>query len=227
MSSSKGSHWCVEFAHLWTFADVLQGYDTMVGENGIKLSGGQRQRLAIARSIIKQPKILILDEATSSIDVHGEGIVQAALDRASNNRTTISIAHRLSTVKKAHKIIVLKDGAVAEQGTHMDLLMNQDGVYYNLVHAQHLDMNEMRQDSSPAGDSIDVKSTPNIQSDKSKISVVSNIVSQREEEMYKPRGLVNIIGLLLLEQSVHWRLYGLTVLAAIGSGGKRYTAYLK
>jgi ATP-binding cassette subfamily B (MDR/TAP) protein 1 len=87
------------------------GYDTIVGESGIKLSGGQRQRLAIARSIVKQPSILILDEATSAIDVRTEHIVQAALDRmVAQNRTTIVIAHRLSTIKKADKIIVLRQG---------------------------------------------------------------------------------------------------------------------
>ena len=87
----------------------MQGYQTAIGENGIKLSGGQRQRLAIARSIVKRPSILILDEATSAIDVHSEEIVQAALDRVSQNRTTIIIAHRLSTVRKADHIIVMKE----------------------------------------------------------------------------------------------------------------------
>jgi ATP-binding cassette subfamily B (MDR/TAP) protein 1 len=86
----------------------LKGYDTQVGDAGIKLSGGQRQRLAIARSIIKRPKILILDEATSAIDVRGERLVQQALDRVSEGRTTITIAHRLSTIKKADKIVVLR-----------------------------------------------------------------------------------------------------------------------
>lgn len=81
-----------------------------MGDAGIKLSGGQRQRLAIARSIVKRPKILILDEATSAIDVRGERLVQAALDKVSEGRTTITIAHRLSTIKKADKIIVLRKG---------------------------------------------------------------------------------------------------------------------
>jgi ABC-type glutathione transport system ATPase component len=118
----------------------FQGYDAIVGESGIKLSGGQRQRIAIARSIVKQPSILILDEATSSIDVRTERIVQEALDRVSKNRTTITIAHRLSTIKKSDKIIVLRQGKPVEQGTHEQLLRIDDGVYHGLVRAQALSL---------------------------------------------------------------------------------------
>ncbi|GAB1207681.1 hypothetical protein APSETT445_006409 [Aspergillus pseudonomiae] len=117
-----------------------KGYSTMVGENGTKLSGGQRQRLAIARSIVKQPTILILDEATSAIDVRGEKIVQAALDQVSKNRTTIVIAHRLSTIRQADHIIVMKGGVNVEQGTHDELLADEKGVYHELVHAQKLEL---------------------------------------------------------------------------------------
>ncbi|PZC87717.1 MdlB, ABC-type multidrug transport system, ATPase and permease component, partial [Pyrenophora tritici-repentis] len=116
------------------------GYDTMMGESGIKLSGGQRQRISIARSIIKQPPVLILDEATSAIDVRTERIVQQALDRVSKNRTTIVIAHRLSTIRRADKIVVLRQGKLVEQGTHEDLLKIDAGVYYGLVHAQEIAM---------------------------------------------------------------------------------------
>ncbi|KAL5337193.1 P-loop containing nucleoside triphosphate hydrolase protein [Aspergillus crustosus] len=114
-----------------------QGYDTKVGDGGIRLSGGQRQRIAIARAIIKRPAILILDEATSAIDVCGERIVQAALDRASVGRTTIIIAHRVSAVRNADHIVVLKQGAVVESGTHDSLLAIQDGAYAVLVQAQN------------------------------------------------------------------------------------------
>ncbi|KAL9621362.1 MAG: hypothetical protein Q9160_004253 [Pyrenula sp. 1 TL-2023] len=117
-----------------------QGYSTKVGESGIKLSGGQRQRLAIARSIVKRPAILILDEATSAIDVRGEKVVQNALDRIAEGRTIITIAHRLSTIKKADQIAVMKEGAVVEQGTHEELVSEPDGVYANLVRAQNLDL---------------------------------------------------------------------------------------
>src|SRR6201999_358839 len=120
-------------------ADIKQGYKTEVGESGIKLSGGQRQRLAIARSIIRDPAILILDEATSSIDVRGERIVQKALDRVSQNRTTIVIAHRLSTIRKADNIVVMREGRKMEEGTHEQLLSIPDGLYAGLVHAQQLE----------------------------------------------------------------------------------------
>lgn len=113
--------------------ELPKGYETFVGESGIKLSGGQRQRIAIARSIIKKPQILILDEATSAIDVRTERIVQEALDRVSKNRTTIVIAHRLSTIKRADKIVVLRQGRLVEEGTHEQLLNDEKGVYYGLV----------------------------------------------------------------------------------------------
>ena len=106
-----------------------------MGEGGIRLSGGQRQRLAIARSIVKEPLILILDEATSAIDVRGEKIVQAALDRVSKDRTTVMIAHRLSTVRQADHIIVMQDGIAAEQGTHEKLLEN-NGFYREVYDIQ-------------------------------------------------------------------------------------------
>ncbi|KAK8071495.1 hypothetical protein PG997_011698 [Apiospora hydei] len=115
-----------------------EGYDSRIGDGGIKLSGGQRQRIAIARSIVKKPRIIILDEATSAIDVHGERIVQAALDRISRNCTTITIAHRLSTIKKADRIIVLRDGRAVEEGTHEELMHVSSGHYSRLVHAQAL-----------------------------------------------------------------------------------------
>ncbi|CAK7232957.1 hypothetical protein SEUCBS140593_008439 [Sporothrix eucalyptigena] len=117
-----------------------QGYDTVVGDGGgLKMSGGQRQRLAIARAIVKQPAVLVLDEATSAIDVRSEQIVQAALDRAAQNRTTITIAHRLSTVRKADNIVVLRKGRVVEQGTHTELMaLGEGGAYYALATAQQL-----------------------------------------------------------------------------------------
>jgi ATP-binding cassette subfamily B protein len=111
------------------------GYRAMVGERGLKLSGGEKQRVAIARTLLKAPPILILDEATSALDTHTEQEIQAALDLASRGRTTIVIAHRLSTVIGADEIIVLKDGEIAERGTHGELLQ-REGLYASMWQRQ-------------------------------------------------------------------------------------------
>jgi subfamily B ATP-binding cassette protein MsbA len=111
------------------------GYDTNIGDRGIKLSGGQRQRLTIARAVLKNPPILILDEATSALDSESEKLVQDALDKLMQNRTTIVIAHRLSTVQHADEIVVMKEGRIIEQGSHEDLLL-MGGEYEKLVELQ-------------------------------------------------------------------------------------------
>ncbi|XP_048564122.1 ABC transporter B family member 4-like [Triticum urartu] len=114
-------------------SSLPQGYDTLVGEKGVQLSGGQKQRVAIARAIIKDPKILLLDEATSALDAESERIVQDALDRVMVSRTTIVVAHRLSTIKGADMIAVLKEGKIAEKGKHEALMRIKGGVYASLV----------------------------------------------------------------------------------------------
>lgn len=113
-----------------------EGLGTIVGERGVKLSGGQRQRIAIARAILKDPAILILDEATSSLDAESERLVQEALDELMQNRTTIIIAHRLATIRQVDQIYVLRDGQIAEQGTHDELATLPNGMYANLVRLQ-------------------------------------------------------------------------------------------
>lgn len=123
-------------AHHFILNELPQGYDTVVGERGIKLSGGQRQRVAIARAILKDPKILILDEATSSLDSESERLVQEALERLMQNRTSFVIAHRLSTVVNADWVLVLEGGQIVEQGTHAQLLANPQGLYTRLYAMQ-------------------------------------------------------------------------------------------
>jgi ATP-binding cassette subfamily B protein len=111
------------------------GYDTDIGQRGVKLSGGQKQRLSIARVFLKNPPVIIFDEATSSLDNESEKAVQDSLERLSDNRTTLVIAHRLSTVRNAQRIVVLTDTGIDEQGTH-EALIELDGVYASLYNMQ-------------------------------------------------------------------------------------------
>jgi ABC-type multidrug transport system fused ATPase/permease subunit len=119
-------------------AKLPDGYQTFIGERGLKLSGGQRQRLAIARALLKDAPILILDEATSHLDTESERMVQEALAALMARRTVLVIAHRLSTIRQADKIVVLDGGRIAETGRHDDLLA-QRGIYYRLHELQHSD----------------------------------------------------------------------------------------
>ena len=124
-------------AHAHEFiAPFPEGYQTLVGERGVKLSGGQRQRVAIARAILKNPAILILDEATSSLDSESERLVQLALDKLMENRTTFMIAHRLATVRRADRILVIRDGRLVESGTHAELHQQENGLYRRLAELQ-------------------------------------------------------------------------------------------
>jgi subfamily B ATP-binding cassette protein MsbA len=111
------------------------GYATQVGERGVRLSGGERQRIAIARAVLRDPRILILDEATSALDSHSEAMIEEALDRLLPGRTTLIIAHRLSTVRRAHKVLFIEAGRVIEIGTH-DELLAKGGAYARLHRAQ-------------------------------------------------------------------------------------------
>lgn len=129
-------HEAAEAANAKEFIDALpKGFDTVIGEKGVLLSGGQRQRLAIARALLKDPPILILDEATSSLDTESEKNVQEAIDNLMKDRTVLVIAHRLSTIINADMIIVLDDGKIIESGTHNELL-EKDGAYKNLYDIQ-------------------------------------------------------------------------------------------
>ncbi|KAM5568503.1 hypothetical protein ABKV19_016190 [Rosa sericea] len=126
-----------ELANAAKFIDILPlGIDTMVGEHGTQLSGGQKQRIAIARAILKNPKILLLDEATSALDANSERIVQEALDKVMINRTTVIVAHRLSTVRNSDTIAVIHQGAIVEKGPHSELIKDPDGAYSQLIKLQ-------------------------------------------------------------------------------------------
>ncbi|KAJ7973145.1 ABC transporter B family protein [Quillaja saponaria] len=140
-----------ELANAAKFIDKLpQGLDTMVGEHGTQLSGGQKQRIAIARAILKDPRILLLDEATSALDAESERIVQEALDRIMINRTTVVVAHRLSTVRNADMIAVIHRGKMVERGSHSELIKDPNGAYSQLIRLQ-----EVKKESEQAADDQD------------------------------------------------------------------------
>lgn len=185
-----------------------------MGQSGIKLSGGQRQRLAIARSIVKEPKILILDEATSAIDVRGEKIVQAALDRVSRNRTTIMIAHRLSTIRRADHIVVMKGGVNIEEGTHEELLQLEGGVYRDLVNAQRLEL--LAEDDNNKGDAM-LELQEEAQSPTMSVQEKAHDDGNAQD---KSRGFVRTIGLILYEQRRRWPFYLLLLVGTAGAGSK-------
>jgi ATP-binding cassette subfamily B protein len=119
------------------------GYDTYVGERGQRLSGGERQRIAIARAILHNPKVLILDEATASVDTETERMIQEALENLVEGRTVFAIAHRLSTLRNADRLVVISEGQIAEIGTHDELLQREDGIYRKLVDMQ-MEVNKIR-----------------------------------------------------------------------------------
>lgn len=190
---------------------LTDGYDTPVGEGGAKLSGGQRQRIAIARAIIRHPSILILDEATSAIDVRGEKIVQAALDRASQNRTTITIAHRLSTIKKADRIVVLNKGQVVESGTHESLLADKNGLYHGLVHAQALSLGE-----STTTDDIEIKEEQAaLEREKSR---AESAREKTQDVKYKNKNLFSSFGQFFYETKSNWWMMFMAVFASACAG---------
>lgn len=131
-------------AHAHEFiASLPQGYDTLVGERGVKLSGGERQRVAIARAILADAPVLVLDEATSSLDSVSEALIQDALERLMDGRTTIIVAHRLSTLRAVDRILVFDKGQIVEQGSHSELLARAGGHYRQLYETQQLGLEEV------------------------------------------------------------------------------------
>jgi ATP-binding cassette subfamily B (MDR/TAP) protein 1 len=209
---------CVE-ANADTFIrDLPQGYDTPVGEKGGFVSGGQKQRIAIARSIISNPQILLLDEATSALDPKAEGIVQDALDNVSKARTTIMIAHRLSTVQKADKIVVMNQGRVVEQGSH-GLLLAAKGAYFNLVNAQSLGQNRHDEVS---GEKLDEGCNElSLEKTLTKYSTINPTARpiSAVEDVSRKLSLVRCILIIFREHKRLWPYFLCGFVASVGGGG--------
>lgn len=185
------------------------------------LSGGQKQRLAIARAIVKNPSILILDEATSALDVKSEASVQRALDNARQNRTTISIAHRLTTIKTADQIVVMKKGEVAEVGTHMTLLGNENGIYKRLWEAQMLSRSR---DTMKIEDEEPIASEPLLQKELTQGQDTSRLVSEQQSQKLKRRGIFALIKEILASQKKHWWVFFI-ICASATVGGMLHDYY--
>ena len=206
-------------------SELPNGYDSDIGQRGSLLSGGQKQRIAIARSIVSHPKVLLLDEATSALDPHAEAVVQQALDKAAEGRTTIVIAHKLATVRKADNIVVMAKGRVIEQGTHGSLIA-QNGRYARLVRIQDLAVRADSSGSDPEHDeAADDEEGHSAELTKTMTRYATEDQARMQVQMERDNfenhtqsGLMSVI-LRLVKDSPELRLWYLAVVAScVGAG---------
>lgn len=208
-------------------SELPEGYDTECGERAGLLSGGQKQRIAIARSVISQPAILLLDEATSALDPHAEGVVQSALDKASKERTTIVIAHKLATIKSADNIVVMSKGRIVEQGTHNELL-EREGAYAKLVAIQ--DLGKAAEDDGEVEEQDIASRSQSLALEKSATKFPTGDVEKMQKQsdyydydLYKAMSLPRVVYQLTVEQKNLAVPYTVTFLGCL-LGGAVYPA---
>jgi ATP-binding cassette subfamily B (MDR/TAP) protein 1 len=213
----------VAFAHDF-ISELPNGYNTVIGERGGLLSGGQKQRVAIARSIVSQPRILLLDEATSALDPNAEDIVQKALNNISKGRTTITIAHKLATIRDADNIVVMEKGRILEQGTHASLL-SENGAYSRLVRAQDLSVVDSGPDDSlDSTDETDKEEHVELTSELTRYSTLTrsgleNQVHREDYDQWKRMGLLHVVWHLMKSTpEVKWTF--LVLILACMAGGR-------
>lgn len=200
--------------------DLPEGYDTQVGERASMLSGGQRQRVAIARSIISNPKVLLLDEATSALDPTAEKVVQTALNRVSKNKTTLTIAHKLATVRTADNIVVMQQGVVIEQGTHKELI-EQDGHYAAMVRAQDLNTQEGEAEIADEDDEKRLEHAFSLQ--RTKTDAASTTADAEIKKLTSETlgyGLIKCIYIMFKENPNLYWCYGLSFFGCLLGGGQ-------